>query len=124
MRYVEVTPRNPKVMGSDEQERVGEGFAAMAGRLRPGQSLQFYVEAAPVLLRDVLDTTREEVDRALAEQPPERVGRAAAPGRRARAVAGRARDRSGGRAVSRLRRGPLPAADRRQEGRLGRAAPA
>jgi hypothetical protein len=73
VRYVEVTPRNPKVMGTDEQERVGEGFAAMAGRLRPGQSLQFYVEAAPVLLRDVLDTTREEVDRALADQPRERV---------------------------------------------------
>ena len=73
VRYVEVTPRNPKVMGSDEQERVGEGFAAMAGRLRAGQSLQFYVEAAPVLLRDVLDRTREEVDRALADQPAERV---------------------------------------------------
>src|SRR3954452_5960493 len=55
VRYVEVTPRNPKVMGADEQERVGKGFAAMAGRLRAGQSLQFYVEAAPVLFRDVLD---------------------------------------------------------------------
>ncbi|MEA2130925.1 MAG: hypothetical protein QOJ85_3816, partial [Solirubrobacteraceae bacterium] len=54
VRFVEVTPRNPRVMGTEETQRVGEGFAAMAGRLRPGQSLQFYVEAAPVLLGDVL----------------------------------------------------------------------
>ncbi|MEA2240965.1 MAG: hypothetical protein QOD24_521, partial [Solirubrobacteraceae bacterium] len=72
VRFVEVTPRNPRVMGTDEQQRVGEGFAAMAGRLRPGQSLQFYVEAAPVLLGDVLDVTRDEVNRSLERQPPER----------------------------------------------------
>jgi hypothetical protein len=72
VRFVEVTPRNPRVMGTDEQQRVGEGFAAMAGRLRPGQSLQFYVEAAPVLLGDVLDVTRDEVTRSLERQPPER----------------------------------------------------
>ncbi|MEA2139881.1 MAG: hypothetical protein QOG56_3031, partial [Solirubrobacteraceae bacterium] len=74
VRYVEVTPRNPRVMGSEEQRRVGEGFAAMVGRLRPGQSLQFYVEAAPVLLADVLKVTREEVGRALERQHPERAG--------------------------------------------------
>src|SRR3982750_1025093 len=74
VRYVEVTPRNPKVMGADEQERVGEGFAGMAGRLRAGQSLQFYVEAAPVLLRDVLDAARGEVARAVDAQPAERAG--------------------------------------------------
>jgi hypothetical protein len=72
VRYVEVTPRNPRVMGSDEHERVGEGFAAMAGRLRVGQSLQFYVEAAPMLLANVLNATREEVDRSLEEQPADR----------------------------------------------------
>src|SRR5918998_5674160 len=72
VRFAEVTPRNPRVMGGEEQQRVGEGFAAMAGRLRPGQSLQFYVEAAPVLLGDVLDVTREEVTRSLERQPPER----------------------------------------------------
>jgi hypothetical protein len=72
VRYVEVTPRNPKVMGSDEQERVRESFAAMAGRLRPGQSLQFYVEAAPVRLRDVLDAAHQEVERALVAEPTDR----------------------------------------------------
>src|SRR3954470_20146481 len=69
VRFVEVTPRNPRVMGTEERLRVGEGFAAMAGRLRSGQSLQFYFEAAPVLLGEVLDVTREEVDRAIERQP-------------------------------------------------------
>src|SRR3982750_3347534 len=72
VRFVEVTPRNPRVMGVEEQLRVGEGFAAMAGRLSHGQSLQFYVEAAPVLLGDVLDVTREEVQRAIERQPEDR----------------------------------------------------
>jgi hypothetical protein len=72
VRYAEVTPRNPRVMGTEEQQRVGEGFAAMVGRLRPGQSLQFYVEASPVRLTDVLDATRGEVQSALERQPRER----------------------------------------------------
>jgi TraG P-loop domain len=72
VRYVEVTPRNPRVMGKDEQERVGEGFAAVVGRLRAGQSLQFYVEAAPVLLADVLQRARTEVERTLEQQPEQR----------------------------------------------------
>ncbi|MGH2942060.1 MAG: hypothetical protein ACRDLN_04710, partial [Solirubrobacteraceae bacterium] len=72
VRFVEVTPRNPRVMGTEEQQRVGDGFAAMAGRLRPGQSLQCYVEASPVLLADVLNVTREEVARSLARQPRKR----------------------------------------------------
>src|SRR5918998_419619 len=69
VRFAEVTPRNPRVMGTEEQQRVGDGFAAMVGRLRPGQSLQFYVEAAPVLLHEVLETTRGEVRNALARAP-------------------------------------------------------
>jgi hypothetical protein len=44
----------------------------MVGRLRPGQSLQFYVEASPVRLSDVLDATRGEVQSALERQPRER----------------------------------------------------
>ena len=65
VRIVEVTPRNPRVMGIEQQERVAEGFAAMAGRLRVGQSLQFYVDATPILLDDVIATQRQEIDRAL-----------------------------------------------------------
>ena len=65
VRTVEVTPRNPRVMGIEQQQRVAEGFAAMAGRLRVGQSLQFYVDATPILLDDVIATQRQEIDRAL-----------------------------------------------------------
>jgi len=30
VRYIEVTPRNPNVMGREEQERISDGFATMA----------------------------------------------------------------------------------------------
>lgn len=72
VRVVAVTARNPRVMGDDERLRVSRGFAAMVGRLKAGQSLQFYVEGAPLLLGDVLRAGRDEVDRALGDQPPER----------------------------------------------------
>ncbi len=71
VRVVEVTPRNPRVMGVDAQERVAEGLATMVGRLRVGESLQFYVDATPVLLDDVVAGQREEIHRALAHHPPE-----------------------------------------------------
>jgi hypothetical protein len=69
VRIIEVTPLNPRVMGDDLQVAVSEAFAAMCGRLRPGQSLQFYVESVPERLEDVLRVTREEVDRQVARQP-------------------------------------------------------
>ncbi|MFP5304625.1 MAG: hypothetical protein ACLGI7_02220, partial [Gammaproteobacteria bacterium] len=71
VRILEVTPRNPTVMGLAEQQRVSEGFAAMAGRLKVGQSLQFYIEASPIELEDVIDRQREEIDRRLADHDPD-----------------------------------------------------
>ncbi len=71
VRIVEVTPRNPRVMGAEQQQRVAEGFAAMAGRLRVGQSLQFYIDATPILLDDVIATQRDEIARALRHHRPE-----------------------------------------------------
>lgn len=65
VRIVEVTTRDPRVMGDDERERMSQGFVTMCGRLQPGQSLQFYVEGSPLLLPRVLDEMRAEVDRAL-----------------------------------------------------------
>lgn len=72
VRIAEVTPCNPRVMGAAQQQRVSEGLATMAGRLSPGQCLQFYVEASPVLLNDVLSSTRAIRADALKAQPWQR----------------------------------------------------
>ena len=72
VRIVEVTTRDPRPMGSEERERVARGFERMLGRLRGGQSLQFYVQATPVLLPEVLARKREKVDAAVAHEPWQR----------------------------------------------------
>ncbi len=122
VRIVEVTPRNPRVMGVEQQERVAEGFAAMAGRLRVGQSLQFYVDATPILLDDVIATQRQEIDRALEHHSDEDAaalrelaGAHEASLRSPRLPASR-------RALSRLRDRALRAAGSRAARGLGRAA--
>jgi hypothetical protein len=69
VRILEVTPPNPFVMSADERARVAHGFCYLIGRLRPGQSLQFYVDARPFNLDDVLARSRHEVS-AWAGPPP------------------------------------------------------
>ncbi|MGI8731492.1 MAG: VirB4 family type IV secretion system protein, partial [Solirubrobacteraceae bacterium] len=70
VRVLEVTPRNPRVMGTDQQQMVSDGFAAMCGRLRVGQSLQFVVEATPIPLHDVLAAHQATVDDSLKHRQP------------------------------------------------------
>lgn len=72
VRIVEVTTRDPRPMGSEERARVARGFEKMLGRLRGGQSLQFYVQATPVQLPEVLARKREKVDVAVAREPWQR----------------------------------------------------
>ena len=100
VRVVEVTPRNPRVMGVDAQERVAEGLATMVGRLRVGESLQFYVDATPVLLDDVVAGQREEIARALTHHAPEA---AAALGRLADAHEASLREHASRQAAVRFR---------------------
>jgi hypothetical protein len=72
VRIAEVTPRNPRVMGDEERRRVSGGFGAMVGRLEAGQSLQFYVDASPVRLPEVLAGKREIVEQELKRVPWQR----------------------------------------------------
>jgi hypothetical protein len=69
VRILEVTPPNPFVLSAPDRERVAAGFCYLIGRLRPGQSLQFYVDARPFNLDDVLARSRREVS-AWAGPPP------------------------------------------------------
>ncbi|MGH2944677.1 MAG: VirB4 family type IV secretion system protein [Solirubrobacteraceae bacterium] len=64
VRYLRVTPKNPLVMSQAEREQVGHALGQLVGRLGAGQSLQFYVEAAPVRLPTLLEHSRAEAERA------------------------------------------------------------
>ena len=54
VRVLRVTPPNPLILSQADREAVANGFCHLVGRLRPGQSLQFYVDARPVRLDEVL----------------------------------------------------------------------
>jgi hypothetical protein len=66
VRYLRVAAKNPLVMSEGERAMVSEAFGGLVGRAAAGQSLQFYVEAAPVKLDVLLEYSRREVDQALA----------------------------------------------------------
>jgi hypothetical protein len=82
VRYLRVAPKNPLVMSDTERDHVSHAFGQLVARVAAGQSLQFYVEAAPVRLEALLAHSRAEADRGRA--PLERSG---APELRARAGA-------------------------------------
>ncbi len=69
VRILHVIPPNPLILSGHDRERIAVTFCHMAGRLRPGQSLQFYVQARPVNLDEVLAACRREVT-AWAGDPP------------------------------------------------------
>ena len=70
VRAIHVTPPNPLIMADEDRRRTAEGFGYLVGRLRAGQSLQFYVEARPIDLDALLARTRAQVALA-AGKPPE-----------------------------------------------------
>ena len=65
VRFLRAAPKNPLVMSSAEREQVGHAFGQLAGRLQAGQSIQFYVEAAPVRLDALLTHSADEAERAI-----------------------------------------------------------
>jgi TraG P-loop domain len=69
VRVLHVIPPNPMALSAAERTRVAGAFARMVARLRPGESVQFYVESRPVKLNDVLSHSRAEVTRCAGEPP-------------------------------------------------------
>lgn len=69
LRALNVTPPNPLIMTDVERADMAEAFGQLVGRLRSKQSIQFYVEARPVLLDSVLADVRAEVERAAGPMP-------------------------------------------------------
>lgn len=71
LRYIQVTPPNPFIMSQDEQIRAAASYCQSVSRLRPEQSVQFYLDARPVDLEQVLAASRTEVAH-FAGEPPTR----------------------------------------------------
>ena len=69
VRIIEVSPPNPFVLSQAERQNVAAAFCHLVARLRPEQSVQFYVQARPVNLDDILRHSRREVE-AWAGPPP------------------------------------------------------
>ena len=119
-----VTPPNPLILSRKDRQAVAAGFCHLVGRLRPGQSLQFYVQARPVRLDELLADARREVE-ACAGPAPTR-DRAARDRRRCRGgglrgdggVAEPARRRAGRGRIRRVRGGPVPSAPARPRAAL------
>jgi energy-coupling factor transporter ATP-binding protein EcfA2 len=69
VRILHVTPPNPLILAPEDRERLATGFCYVAGRLSPGQSLQYYVQSRPIDVEDLLAASRREVE-AWAGPPP------------------------------------------------------
>ena len=63
VRFLRVAPKNPLVMSDAERAQVSHAFGQLVARVPAGQSLQFYVEAAPVRLDALLEHSRRESER-------------------------------------------------------------
>ena len=77
VRFLRAAPKNPLVMSPPEREQIGHAFGQLAGRLQPGQSIQFYVEATPVRLDALLARSESEAEcaiRALGPHAEDRAG--------------------------------------------------
>ncbi|HXE43795.1 MAG TPA: hypothetical protein VN635_01220 [Conexibacter sp.] len=69
VHVLHVAPPNPLILSGADRERLAAGFCHVAGRLSPGQSLQYYVQSRPIDLDELLAASRREVE-AWAGPPP------------------------------------------------------
>lgn len=69
VRILHVIPPNPLALSAAERDRVAGAFARLVARLRPGDSVQFYVESRPVKLREVLSRSRSQVELSAGSAP-------------------------------------------------------
>jgi hypothetical protein len=61
VRILHVIPPNPMILSENEREDLAAAFCHVVSRLGPEQTLQFYVEARPMNLDEVLAAARAQV---------------------------------------------------------------
>lgn len=71
VRILHVLPANPLVLSPEDRQKAAASFCHLVGRLRPGQSLQYHVQARPIPLGELLAASRREVE-TWAGPPPAR----------------------------------------------------
>src|SRR4051794_11845946 len=69
VRVLRVTPANPLILSTADREAIAAGFGRLLGRLRPGQSVQFYLDARPIQLDTVLNELRADVEASAGPAP-------------------------------------------------------
>jgi hypothetical protein len=69
VRILHVSPPNPLILSDEDRAKVAAGFCHLVARLRPEQALQFYVQASPIQVDDLLAASRQDVE-AWAGPPP------------------------------------------------------
>jgi TraG P-loop domain len=74
VRILQVTPPNPMILAAEERQDLAAAFCHLISRLRPEQTLQFYVEARPMNLERILAAARSQVS-AWAGEPAVALGR-------------------------------------------------
>jgi hypothetical protein len=62
VRYISVIPPNPLILSLEDQVATATAYCHCLSRLRAGQCVQFYVEARPVDLEQILADSRREVE--------------------------------------------------------------
>ena len=62
VRYLQVIPPNPLILSREDQATTASAYCQCLSRLRPGQCVQFYVDARPTDLRSILERSRREVE--------------------------------------------------------------
>ena len=113
MRVLRVTPPNPLILSGDDRQAVAAGFCHLLGRLRPEQSLQFYVDARPVRLDELLASARARCRRAPGRRRPASTARATRRRCRAGGCTRRWRSRCAGTPTSRRRSSSAPTSSSR-----------
>ena len=126
VRILRVTPPNPLLMSGQEREKTAGTFQRLVSQLKAEETLQFYIDARPVNLAELLAGCRREVQASAGPAPGERSPGARPAGAGAVAavrgdggVAAAARRRPGGHRGLRVRGGAVPAPPERRPGGAG-----
>jgi hypothetical protein len=69
VRIFEVRPPNPLILSAEARARIADGYARLVAQLAAGQSVQFYVQATPIRLREVLKQAHRQVAYCAGEPP-------------------------------------------------------
>ena len=69
VRVLRVTPPNPLLMSATEREKTAGAFGRLVSQLRAEETLQFYIDARPVNLGELLAGCRREVQASAGPAP-------------------------------------------------------